>query len=104
MPSAPLAVMPFDPVIVSPASTGTQLNSTISASATNRLDVLKRLRIIKHKPTPRSGQDSGLSKSKSGEGEISKQNRDHGWILCHRQKARWCVRLGFLLVGSPPIF
>jgi hypothetical protein len=67
MPSAPLAVMPFDPVIVSPASTGTQLNSTISASATTRLDVLKRLRIIKHKPTPRSGQDSGLSKSKAGE-------------------------------------
>jgi|SRR6266849_5166269 len=63
MPSAPLAVMPFDPLIVSPASTGAELNRTISASATNRLDVLKRLRIIKHKPTPRSGQDSGLLKA-----------------------------------------
>src|SRR6266446_3799371 len=63
MPSAPLAVMPFDPAIVRPARAGIELKRTVRVSAISRRDVLKRLLIIQHKPTPRSGQQQWLVKN-----------------------------------------
>src|SRR5438552_10845336 len=63
MPSAPLAVMPFDPAIVRPARAGIELKRTVRVSAISRRDVLKSLLIIQHKPTPRSGQQQWLVKN-----------------------------------------
>ena len=66
IPSAPEAVMPLAPLIVSPARAGTALNSTTRLSARAFRIFLELIFRIKHKPSPRSGQDSGLFSNRRG--------------------------------------
>src|SRR5712671_7246000 len=101
--SAPLAVMPFDPMIVNPAMAGIEPISTTSASAIERRELLYSLRSIKHKPSPRSGQDSSLLAANSAR-DSYQRNRDSKRILKHWLGRICCVQLAFVFLVNRCVY